>query len=354
MKDFLLGVITGQKKDAVSRTIGFMLYLLSLIYSGILALRFCAYRMRIMKPGKHGIKVISVGNMTVGGTGKTPLVEKICEYLLKEKKRAAIISRGYKGMHSSHGFIADEPQMIKTRFPQAQVIINKDRILALKLARGEMGCEVAVLDDAFGNLKIKKDLDIVCIDCLNPFGYGYVLPRGLLRLPFCYLSKAHIFILTHVDQAPEKVASIINRLSRYNKKAEIFKSSHVPDSIYNIVNAKKAEPASLQDKKVVLLSAIAKPELFQKTVQSLGARVIKSFCFQDHHAFTEQQIKEIIAKTIELKVKYIITTAKDEPRIKAVMSFNDQNIEIIVLTIKLKVEKDEGRFLERISALFAN
>ncbi len=354
MKKFILQIITGEKKDALSLAFGFMLYLLSLIYSGLLIIRLFVYRLGIMKVRKHDIKVISVGNITVGGTGKTPLVERITEYLLVKKKRVAIISRGYKGVQGSHGFLADEPQMLKTIFPQAQVIINKDRNAALKVAQGDMGCEVAVLDDAFGNLKTSKDLDIVCIDCLSPFGFGYVIPRGLLRLPFCYLRNAQVFMLTHTDEAPERVEAIITKLHRYNKKAEIFKSSHVPEALYNMMNAQRREPTFLKDEKVVLLSAIAKPELFEKKVKGLGAQIIKIFYFEDHHVFTDVELQSIIAKCVELKVKYVITTAKDEPRIKAAVKKKHPNIEILVLKIKLEVKINERRFLERISALFTD
>lgn len=354
MKQYLLLIAAGEKKDTLSRAMGIFLYFLSLIYSGILILRLLVYRFGIKSVIRHDIKVISVGNITVGGTGKTPLVERIAEYLIEEKKRVAIISRGYKGVQGRHGFAADEPQMLKNRFPEAQVIINRDRPVALKLAQDEMGCEVAVLDDAFGNLKTGKDLDIVCVSCLNPFGFGYVLPRGLLRLPLCYLANAQIFMLTHTDQAPGKVEEIINKLRKYNKKAEIFKSSHVPEFLYNVINAQKRELSYVRDEKVALLCAIAQPELFNKTVQGLGARITENFYFEDHHAFTNEQMQSIIARCLALKVRSIITTAKDEPRIKAAMTDKQLEVEILVLKIKLEVEKNEGRFLERVSALFTN
>ncbi len=354
MKDFLLKIISGKSRDVLSNGFRSMLYFLSLIYSGVLFVRFFLYRFCILRASKYDIKVISVGNLTVGGTGKTPLVERITEYLLNKKKRVSIISRGYKGIHSDHGFIADEPQMLKSIFPEVQVIINKDRDAALKLAQGEGGCEVAVLDDALGNLKIKKDLEIVCINCLDPFGLGYVLPRGLLRLPFCYISNAQIFVLTHADLASEKVEDIVTRLRRYNTKAEIFKSAHVPELLYNIVNTERSELSSLNDAKVALLSAIAGPESFKKTVESLGARIVENFYFDDHHVFTDKELKTIIARSVELKVHSIITTAKDEPRIKAVMRNKHLGIEMRVLKIKLEVEENEGRFSKRIFALFAD
>ena len=354
MKEYLLLIAAGKKKDAQSRALGIFLYFLSLIYSGILTLRLFVYRLGIMPVRRHDIKVISVGNITVGGTGKTPLVERISEYLLQKKKRVAIISRGYKGIQGRQGFIADEPQMLKNRFPEAQVIINKDRHAALKTAEHEIGCEVAVLDDAFQNLKIEKDLDIVCIDCLTPFGFGYILPRGLLRVPFCYLGNAQVFVLTHTDQAPEKVEDIISKLRRYNKTAEIFKSRHVPEFLYNINKAEKRELSIVKDKKVALLCAIAKPKLFEKTVEGLGAQIAENFYFEDHHVFTDAELNSVIARCLELKVRSLITTAKDEPRIKAVLKDKQLAVEILVLKIKLEVEKNEGRFLERISALFAD
>lgn len=354
MKQFLLQLISAEKKTFFEEAFGFILYFLSLMYSGILVIRLFIYKLNIIRTNDYNIKVISVGNMTVGGTGKTPLVEKIAAYLLMNKKRVAIISRGYKGMQSRQGFLADEPQMLKTLLPEAQVIINKDRNAALKLAQGEMDCDIAVLDDAFGNLRIHKNLDIVCIDCMNPFGFGYVLPRGLLRLPFCYLRNAQVFVLTHSDMASDRIEGIITQLRRYNKKAEIFQGSHVPESIYNIITGEKAGLSFLKDERVALLCGIAKPELFQKTVAGLGAQIIENFYFEDHHAFTNKELQEIICQCMKLKIKSIITTAKDEPRIKAVMTEKYQDVEILILKIKLEVEKNEGRFLERISAVFAD
>ncbi|MFH1093636.1 MAG: tetraacyldisaccharide 4'-kinase [Candidatus Omnitrophota bacterium] len=354
IKEYLLLIIAGKKRNVLILALGIVMDFLSLIYSGILHLRLIVYRSGILRTKRYAIKVISVGNITVGGTGKTPLVEMIVEYLLEQKKRVAIISRGYKGIQDSDEFIADEPKMLKNRFPEAQIIINKDRQAGLKSAQDDMGCEVAVLDDAFGNLKTGKDLDIVCIDCLNPFGFGYVLPRGLLRLPLCYLRNAQVFMLTHTDQAPGKVKEIINKLRKYNKKAEIFQSRHAPEFLYDINSAQKREFPYIRDKKVALLCAIAQPELFEKTVASLGAQITENFYFEDHHAFTDEQMQSVMTRCMALKVRSIITTAKDEPRIKAVFKNKHSEIEILVLKIKLEVEKNEGRFLARISALFAD
>ncbi len=350
----LLLIVSGKKRDVLSLLILFFLYVLSLIYSAVLSLRLFFYRLGIIPSSRHKIKVISVGNITVGGTGKTPLVEMITEYLLHEKKSVAIISRGYKGIQGAKDGIADEPQMLKTRFPEAKLIINKDRLSALKSAQDEMGCEVAVLDDAFQNLKVGKDLDIVCIDCLNPFGFGYVLPRGLLRVPFCYLGNAQVFVLTHTDQGAGKAEEIVSKLRRYNKNAQIFKSNHVPEFLYDILEQRKRDLSSLRGEKVALLCAIAQPKSFEKTVEGMGAQIAEKFYFDDHHAFTDEELKAVSSRCHKSRIKLIVTTAKDEPRIKAVLKEKQHEIMILVLKIKLKVEENERRFLECISALFAD
>ena len=302
----------------------------------------------------HDIKVISVGNITTGGTGKTPLVEMITEFLIKENKKVAIISRGYKAFQGNMGLIADEPHMLKVRYPQAQVIINKDRFEAIRLAAQELGCEIAVLDDAFQNFKVKKDLDIVCIDCSNPFGFGYVLPRGLLRLPLSYLKNANLFVLTHADIGAVDTDEITAKIRNYNKNAPIFKSSHRPEYLYNILTKAESAPASLKEKNVALFCGIARPELFARTVESLGARISERFYFEDHHSFTEKELNSIIDSCTASNIDSIITTAKDEPRIKAVLKNKKQKIEILVLRIKLRIENNEGRFLDSISALFTD
>jgi len=353
VKARLVLIAKNQANDPLSLIAGIFLYVLSLIYGLVLYFRFYFYYFKIIPAVKHDLKIISVGNITVGGTGKTPLVESVVEILLGLKKRVGVISRGYKGINSEDGFIADEPQMLKNDFPEAEVIVNKDRIKALETAR-ERKCDCAVLDDALGNLKVTKNLEIVCVNVRNPFGFENLLPRGLLRLPLCYLKKADIFILTHARSSGDDIKGITERLKKHNKKALIFKGNHVPEFFYRLEGRQKHQLDFLKGKKIALVCGIAEPEFFEETVKGLGCEATLKFFFEDHHVYTKEDIEKIIKECRSNNVRLILTTAKDEPRIN--MACRDENCggEFFVLKIKLEVDDDEGKFLGSLSSLFTD
>ncbi|MFH2138899.1 MAG: tetraacyldisaccharide 4'-kinase [Candidatus Omnitrophota bacterium] len=352
IKKYLFEVISAKQKDPLSSLLKGLLLLLSLIYKMVQELRLFFYEHDMLQVHHSKTKVISVGNITVGGTGKTPLVEFITGYLLQKKRNVAIISRGYKQVSTENGVKADETEMLKQIFPKVPVIINSDRLAAIKDAVDKYEAECVVLDDAFQNLKVYKDVNIVCIDCTNPFGNYHLLPRGLLRMPFSYLRRADIIVLTRQDQGKDNTDEIIKKVFEFNSKAMICKSRHVPKYIYNIIDKAQGELAVLKGKKVALLCGIANPESFTQTMKSIGADVAAVFAFPDHHNYTTDDLAECFRSCQKKYIKTVVTTAKDETKLKAILNENDRGIEIFVLKIKLEMEENEKRFFGVISDLF--
>ncbi|MBU2063372.1 MAG: tetraacyldisaccharide 4'-kinase [Candidatus Omnitrophica bacterium] len=351
IKRYFLEVITGKKKGICAFLLRDGLLFSALIYGVVLNVWFFLFRYRLIKAKKSKIKVISVGNITLGGTGKTPLVEMIARRLIRNNIKTAIISRGYKGRKNSAGlFIADEIQTLKNELKQVQVIVDSNRLRAIARAQDTYGCRAVVLDDAFGRLEVKKDLDIVCIDSGELFGNGRILPAGILRLPLKFLERADVFVLTNIDPAKMNCAEIEISLRKHNPHAQIYKARHVPSSLTSLQDGAVMDLTQLRDKKVALLCGIAKPENFERTVQQLGAEVSLKFYFPDHHCYRRGELENAIDTCRRDSIKYLIITSKDEPKIAAADVLGAKNSKTAILTLKIKLEliEDEDKFFNRI------
>ena len=354
IKEYLQLITVKKNKSLLEVCFTGMLFVLAVIYGFILRLRLFCYDNGLLPVYKSRLKVISVGNITVGGTGKTPLVAMIAEFLISKKQSVSIISRGYKTINLEPDF-ADEPMMLKKHLPNANVIIDKDRKQAIINLEKRSNSDIVILDDAFQNCAIDKVLDIVCISCLNPFGNDYIIPRGIMRLPFAYLKRADIFVLTHCS-ADLDILNIIEVLKQYNPKALICKTKHVSEYFYDLYSNKQENEDFIKNKKVAIVCGISQPENFKQMIVSLNAEIGLKFYFPDHHSFDQEQVKTIIKQCEINKISFIITTAKDEPRLKKVLEqdvFSKLALRILVLKIKINLEENEEGFTNRLSSVFA-
>jgi tetraacyldisaccharide 4'-kinase len=300
-------------------------------------LRLLLYRHRIIRASTLGCQVISVGNLTVGGTGKTPIVETFARSLQQKGRKVAILSRGYKSRKTplwekllnkkerlprvvSDGerlllnseLAGDEPYMLASNLPDVVVLVDKDRVKSGKYAIRKFGCDTLVLDDGFQYLKLQHRLDIVLVDATNPFGYQRVLPRGLLREPMRNLKRAGFIFITKCppDGAPELKA----KLRELNAHAEISECRHSSKYVENLYTRERAELEFLKGKSVAAVSGIAVPESFESGLNKLGARIVHSARYADHHRYTQQEIIETINRAAEAGAELIVTTEKDAVR----------------------------------------
>jgi len=273
--------------------------------------------------------VVSIGNLTVGGTGKTPAACMLARWALHEGYRVAVLSRGYGGHYGEkvlevsdeHGINAtpaeagDEPVLMARRLPGVPVVVSRQRYLAGLRALEKHGSDFFILDDGFQHLGLKRNLDLVLVDATNPFGNGHLLPWGPLREPFVHLERAHAFLLTRAgDGAGGDVAALLSE--RFPGKP-LFRSDHLPERIFFPFRREAYPPRRLEGKRVAAFAGIGRPEAFHDTLKRLGAEVVVFKAFPDHHLYTPGEIQALIMEKEGHGADWLITTEKDWVRLES-------------------------------------
>ena len=345
MREYLYLLATDREKGPVADFLKIILYLLSLIYG--LIVRILIF-IQSNKASHLNCKVISVGNITLGGTGKTPLVEMICRILKQQGKRIAILTRGYKRRDLA---AADEPAMLRRNLPGTAVIVDEDRVRAAAKASEDYGVNTVVLDDGFQQWKIKKDLDIVAIDVTNPFGNLRLLPRGILREPLSSLKRASVLVLTKANLTSSN-QEIKQLLGKINSQASIFEAIHKPVAFYqlNTSDEKSLSLDKFQGRGVGLVCGIADPASFENIISKLGAKIELSYKFPDHYEYRREDLDRIEAGARQNGVNTIITTEKDSIRFSR-LEYRFSGIDYYVLRIELKIIQHE-EFAAKILSLY--
>lgn len=276
--------------------------------------------------------VVSVGNITVGGTGKTPVVVDLVQRLERVKRRPAIIARGYKAQDGRAG---DEELLIRRRVPGALYIANPSRAEGAAMAI-HAGADVIVLDDGFQHRALARDLDIVLIDATCPFGFDHVLPRGLLREPVSGLRRADLLIVTRCSNvAEEVVADVYARLTELAPSCPLLSCSHRPVSIAQIDGTERsADPrAFLTGGNVVAFSGLAHPEAFEQTLASLGANVIDVRRWPDHHPYVANDIRAMLGDKRYRDVDVFVTSEKDAVKLADLGGVDPDRIAVLHVAI---------------------
>lgn len=348
MREYIYSLATDKKRGLVALFLKTILFFLSIVYGAFIKLLSCIslFRRRMLH-----LKVISVGNITLGGTGKTLLVEFIASTLEARAHKVAILSRGYK---KQKGNIGDEPAMLQEKLPEVKVIADKNRINSANKAVNS-GTDTAILDDGFQQWGIIKDLDIVTINVLQPFGNLQMIPRGILREPISSLRRADIFILTKSNLVAD-TQNIRQMLNKANPSAEIFESTHEPAGFYSIDNKDTHIPgSSLTFKPVAIFSGIGDPDSFESLIRSQGLDIKLCLKFPDHYYYSKGDLDRIINCARENKIDTIITTEKDAARLKNLISCNSatQRPRILVFKIKLVI-KNEEKFIGRLLRIYTS
>jgi len=356
MQKYLYDLATDKNKNFFAGVIKVFLFLLSLLYGLIVLLLIFIYR---FKPCRLKCRVISVGNITLGGTGKTALVELIASCLKSKGYKVAILSRGYKrkvasrkSQVASHEAMGDEPYMLKTQLKDIPVLVDSCRCRSGWLAINNYAADTVILDDGFQQWKIKKDLEIVTVDAANPFGNRKLLPRGILRQPVSTLKKADVFVLTKTDLHKD-TQSLRSFLQRINPAALIFESMHKPTGFYRIREGQAQLGADIfKGKKVALVCGIADPGYFESTIKSLSIDIGLSFRFPDHHQYCRKDLEDVFKKSAQQNIGTILTTQKDAAKIISVLP-DDDLADVFVLRVKLEIIKDEQIFYHRLLKLYS-
>jgi len=343
-------LISGQSSGPAAVVSRFLLGVAAQVYSAIIRLRNFAYAKGWLKTYRANAVVISVGNITAGGTGKTPLVIRLCKFLQQRQFRCAVLTRGYKTHTQTRATRTDEPAILAKSCPDASVIINPNRVEAAKDATDKFGAKVLIMDDGFQHRRLQRDLDIVTIDATCPFGYGKLLPAGLLREPVTALSRADAAVITRCDQASEAVLTRLEgKLKSINPDMLIARSLHAPVCAKS-QDGTEISVEQLKDKNIFAFCGLGNPNAFLNTIKTLGANLAASKIYNDHHHYTDNNIADIHEQAERSKADLILTTQKDWTKIISDSKFSTP---LVYLVIELKFLTGEDKITRLIENTLA-
>jgi tetraacyldisaccharide 4'-kinase len=339
LEQFGIDVVLERRRGIRAAALRGILYALSFVYERLVQLRLYLYRKRIFRERALGCLVISVGNLTVGGTGKTPIVEKFARALQTGGRRVAILSRGYKSVPRKRSWLdrlrgsiadpprivsdgksllldsvtaGDEPYMLAHNLKDVVVLVDKDRVKSGRFAINKWKVDTLVLDDGLQYLHLKHRLDIVLVDRQAPFGNEFLLPRGTLREAPRNLRRAsYVFITKNTGESNDV---LIQRIRRYNRTAEIIECAHKPLYLQNVLTDERLSLERLRDTFIGSICGIAAPESFEGALKKLGAHVDLAKRYIDHHYYTEAELTNFINRCIRRDLAMIVTTEKDAVR----------------------------------------
>jgi tetraacyldisaccharide 4'-kinase len=292
------------------------------------------------------VPTISIGNLSVGGTGKTPATIAIGRSLQQIGYKVAVISRGHGGTASRTGAVVsnesgtilltvaesgDEPMLLALSLPGIPVIVGKDRRNTAKLALRLFKPDLLLLDDGFQYWQLKRDVDIVLLDAENPFGNGHCLPRGLLREPMTNLSRAQIVVVTRSSELSENEKEIIKgRIAQLAPKSCVFFAHHMPGSL---LARNEAARIMKHPRHPFAVSAVARPESFLHTLQEVGITPVGVLTYGDHHDYKETDAAQIVGRMTKVGADYLLTTEKDSVKLEQLLPLTP----IFVQTIHFRV-----------------
>jgi tetraacyldisaccharide 4'-kinase len=306
--EYYRALISGQSRGLGPALQRSGLGLASVPYSAGVWLRNWLFDQGWRQAHRAAVPVVSVGNLTLGGTGKTPCVEYVARFYRQQKLRVAILSRGY----GNRGGRNDEALVLEQNLPDVPHLQGVDRLTLARAAVEEWKSEVLVLDDGLQHRRLARDLDVVLLDATNPWGYGYLFPRGLLREPPASLRRAGAIVLTRWDQADREQRQQLRRMvSRLAPHAPIGETTHQPHELMNSEQG-CAPLEEFVGRPVAAFCGIGNPEAFRRTLADLGANVSAFRVFPDHHAYGRVDVEKLEAwAEQQARECYIVTTQKD-------------------------------------------
>ena len=364
-ESFVEGVLYDRDLSVSARLFGLFLRPFSILFSGIVRMRLFLYSNRIILRNKPlNCLVVVVGNLTVGGTGKTPVVERFAKELLKKGRKVAILSRGYKSKQDSpkrnlqnwYGLkditpprivsdgnevflnsedAGDEAFMLARNLPGVVVLTDKNRVKAGRFAIEKFNVDTVILDDGFQYLHLKGQLNLLLVDQTNPFGNRCLLPRGILREPVRHLKRASYVFFTKSEIEPE--LEILQTVRKYNPHAEIIRCVHRPKYFEEVNGLKKEKLTFLHEFYVGVFCGIASPRGFEDLIDRMSGEVRFKQRYLDHHKYSNQELDKMFQQAKNSGADVMVTTEKDAVRIPA----NYKPI-IPLLFVRMEIEIIEG------------
>ncbi|MEX1110503.1 MAG: tetraacyldisaccharide 4'-kinase [Chthoniobacterales bacterium] len=363
---YAVDVILERREGGRANALKFVLGGFARLYERAVQTRLGLYRRRLLRAQELGCPVVSIGNLTVGGTGKTPVAEMLARELQIRGRRVAILSRGYKSVprpfmqrlrsrisknldlfpprivSDGHKVLldsrraGDEPHMLAKNLPGVCVLVDKDRVKSGLHALRHFDSDLLLLDDGLQYQRLRHRLDIVLVDRQSPFGNEHLLPRGTLREPPENLRRASYIIVTRCGPEPDE--ALLARLRRLNRTAAIIECNHAPRHWEDIRTGAKFPLDHLRGRHVGAMSGIARPESFEEGVRELGAIVEITKAFADHHRFTKKEILRFLEWCDRRSLDALVTTEKDAVRFPEI-----DNPPVPMLFLRVEIEILRGR-----------
>lgn len=362
LETFALEVIFEERHDWKANLTRALLFFGSKLFQIAVKFRRWLYNVRILRDKTLGVQVIAIGNLTVGGTGKTPVVEKFARELRDAGRNVAILSRGYRSqpmpLHTKllnkfllredqtpprvvsdgksllldSNMAGDEPYMLASNLKDVVVLVDKDRVKSGRYAVEKFGCDTLLLDDGFQYWKLRgRRHDVCLIDRQQPFGNEHLLPRGTLREPPSHLARANTIFITKSDG---NTAELRARIGKLNSTAAIIECVHHPLYFEDVFSGERKGLDFFNGKKIASLSGIAQPESFEKSLINLGGQLVYAKRFADHHRFSQQEILNVINRSKKRQAEIIITTQKDAVRFPKI---DRRDLPIYFMRVEIKI-----------------
>ena len=369
LETFALEVIFEERRGAAATFVRALLFGGSKLFQVLVKGRRFLYNNRILRDSTLGVQVIAIGNLTVGGTGKTPVVEKFARELRDQGRNVAILSRGYrskprpfhewllnkilfredatpprivsdgKSLLLDSEMAGDEPYMLASNLKDVVVLVDKDRVKSGRFAIEKYGCDTLLLDDGFQYWDLRgRRHDVVLVDRQQPFGNEHLLPRGTLREPPSHLARADTIFITKCDG---DTSGLRHRIIELNASAAIIECVHHPLYLEDVFTGKREALELLKGRKVASLSGIAQPESFEQSLVKLGTELVYSKRFADHHRFTQQEVLNAINRGKKRQAEVIITTQKDAVRFP---KLDRRDLPIYFMRVEIKIVSGAENF----------
>lgn len=340
------------EKNHDSNPVHLLLYVLSLIYTAVIRLRNLSYDHGLLREKRLRCPVVSVGNLTVGGTGKTPMVIELARLFGGWGLKPAVLSRGYGGKSTKEVNVisdgrsilsgpdegGDEALFMARRLPAVPVLTGSRRAVTGEHALDHFGVDIVILDDGFQHRSLRRDLDIVLLDSGHPLGNGHLIPRGPLREPFSSLERADLIVLTRTGKSEK--TPFESRLEEEFPAIPVFKARHRPERLTE-GDGTSRPPSHLGGKKIYAFAGLAHPDSFRQSIESLQGVLVGFKAFPDHHRYTAGDLAEIEKEAGSLAAELILTTEKDGVKLTPYGEFASR---VWILGIDVEIIEEKERF----------
>lgn len=359
-----------EEQPGAIRALLVFLKIVSFVFLAIVKIRYFLFDSGLMRRFPLGVQVISIGNVTAGGTGKTPVTEIFARTLSQHGRKVAILSRGYRRkeapfwqrmfsqvidpplvvsdgrrvlLDSAVG--GDEPYMLASNLPGVAVVVDRNRVKAGRYAIKRLGCDTIILDDGFQYQKLKHSVEVVLVDSTNPFGNGNMLPRGILREPARHIKRADIIFLT---KCRGDVSEVKDEIRKYNKHAQIVECNHMPKVLKDVWSREEYPLSYLNGKTACTLSGIASPKGFENSLRHLGAKVVWCERYADHHRYDASEVLYALNRSADMGADMLVTTEKDAVRFPR---FETTPVKCLYLRIAIEILAGGENFDEIINRI---